>query len=603
MLTVAFGPASAQAVPGPEPLLPATPYDYTVGVPAGLADSDNTPASNPTTDAGATLGRVLFYDRSLSANGTISCASCHDQAAGFSDPNTLSIRFDGETTRRHSMSLANAAFFEPGTFFWDTRAETLEVQVLQPFVDEVEMGLTLPELVSLVESQPYYAELFEDAFGSSEVSTDRISQALSQFVRSIVSTDAPYDEGRARVGRAQDPFPNFTASENRGKALFFGGGPGSCAGCHTTDAQINADNGPMNNGLDLVSTIDLGAFEVTGRVQDTGAFKVPSLRNIAESGPYMHDGRFETLREVVEHYSSGVQDHPQLHRRLQGGDGQPINRNFSEEQIDDMVAFLETLSDPTLLTGERFSDPFVESNQSCAAAGVDDDQLSAQVGRLYEAFFGRAPDAGGLQHWMSERANGASVADVATAFAGSDEFRNAYGDLSDAAYIDLVYRNVLFRPADAGGASFWAAQLASGASRGDVMTAFSESPENIERTGGDPVRDHAASSVVRLYAAVFQRAPDEAGLDFWANRYRSGVSLDDIASSMITAPEFVERYGSLGDSAFVNQVYCNVLGRSVDAAGGSYWLAELSTGVTRGTLMTGFSESPEFIIATDSLPS
>jgi len=216
--------------------LPASYYNYenielpnhflTNDFPSGFAfqfaaiESDNTPITNPTSNAGATLGRVLFYEKKLSANGTIACASCHKQSMGFGDDEILSLGFEGGTTRRHSMGLANARFYDTGKFFWDERAETLEDQVLMPFQDAVEMGLTLDEVVQIVSDQSYAKPLFKDAFGDDLISADRISKALAQFVRSMVSVNSKYDEGRSLVSSPLDDFPNFTAEENLGKELF-----------------------------------------------------------------------------------------------------------------------------------------------------------------------------------------------------------------------------------------------------------------------------------------------------------------------------------------------------------------------------------------------
>jgi len=182
---------------------------------------DNTPADNVTTDAGATLGRVLFYDKKLSGNGTIACASCHQQEHGFSDPEILSEGFEGGRTGRHSMGLANARFYAGGKFFWDERAATLEEQVLMPFQDEVEMGLTLTELEQIVNNQAYYPPLFQDAFGDEAISSDRISKALAQFIRSMVSTTSKYDQARSEVQSPIVDFPSFTSQENQGKRLFY----------------------------------------------------------------------------------------------------------------------------------------------------------------------------------------------------------------------------------------------------------------------------------------------------------------------------------------------------------------------------------------------
>ncbi|WP_089153087.1 cytochrome-c peroxidase [Algoriphagus marinus] len=355
--------------------LPDIPFDYTaIDIPRHLStnaligpgqnaaiDNDNTPSTNPTTNDGATLGRVLFYDKSLSANGTISCASCHIQANGFSDPKKLSLGFDGATTRRHSMSLINARWYDRGRFFWDERAATLEEQVLEPFQDPVEMGMTLSQVVTTVQNQSFYAALFKNAFGSTEVTSDKISKALAQFIRSIVSVSSKYDVGRASVNIPTADFPNFTVSENNGKRLFFmpkALGGLSCVGCHSTEAFINPDAGTTNNGLDLVSTTDLGVFEAIPNPQFSGTFKVPSLKNIQLTAPYMHDGRFATLEEVIEHYNNGVKNHPNLNSSLKDLNGNPQQLNLSEQQKIDIVNFLKTLTDNTLTNDPKFSDPF-----------------------------------------------------------------------------------------------------------------------------------------------------------------------------------------------------------------------------------------------------
>ncbi len=357
--------------------LPEVPYDYTsielpdhlttnflIGASQSAAiDNDNTPADNPVTNEGATLGRVLFYDISLSKNGSISCASCHKQDKGFSDDARLSLGFEGGTTRRHSMSLINAAWYDRGRFFWDERAATLEEQVLEPFQDPVEMGLTLEELINIVASKSYYPPLFESAFGSTEITDDKIAKALAQFVRSIISVNSKYDVARAEANRQIDDFPQFTLSENNGKRLFFlptEQGGGGCVGCHFTEAFINPDNGTTNNGLDAESTDDLGVFEVFGQPVFLGTFKVPSLKSIALTAPYMHDGRFATLEEVVEHYNSGVQNHPNLAGALRDiNTGQPKRLNFTEQEKADLVNFLETLTDEQISIDEKFSNPFV----------------------------------------------------------------------------------------------------------------------------------------------------------------------------------------------------------------------------------------------------
>ena len=355
--------------------LPEQAFDYTnlslpnhalvdapaSALPTSINGLDNTPTDNPVTDDGATLGRVLFYEKKLSANGSVSCASCHQQTKGFSDDNVLSIGFAGGTTGRHSMTLINSRYYQRGRFFWDERAVTLEDQVLMPFQDPVEMGMTIETVVSTVQAQSYYPALFENAFGTSEVTSDRIAKALAQFVRSIVSFSSQYDEGRALVSAPGANFPNFSAEENLGKTLFFRtipNGGGACFGCHTTEAFVSANPGPQNNGLDAVSIDDIGAGSVFANAIFVGRFKTSSLRSIELTAPYMHDGRFETLEDVVEHYNSGIQAHPTLSPALTDGSGDPVRLNFTAPEKAALVAFLKTLTDQSVSTDVKWSDPF-----------------------------------------------------------------------------------------------------------------------------------------------------------------------------------------------------------------------------------------------------
>ncbi len=386
------GTDEGQAIPIEESLfaelnLPATYYNYanialpsfytTNGFPAAyqfqaVTAYDNTPSNNQITDAGATLGRVLFYDKKLSANGTVSCASCHQSAHGFSDPNVLSDGFNGGKTRRHSMGIVNARFYAGGKFFWDERASTLEAQVLMPFQDPVEMGLSLNQLVQIASSQKYYPTLFKNAFGDNTITSDRISKALAQFIRSMVSTTSKYDIARSAVSSATANFPGFTSQENQGKNLFYlprtlsNGVSGNCVGCHQTEAFIGplpSNPGQLTtfattNGLDAISTSDFGVRESTGNTNDTGKFKFPSLKNIAVRAPYMHDGRFATLEAVIDHYSSGVKNHSSLISPLISTSGQVGQFNFTATEKAALVAFLNTLTDNTMLTDPKYSNPF-----------------------------------------------------------------------------------------------------------------------------------------------------------------------------------------------------------------------------------------------------
>lgn len=312
--------------------------------PGGVLGADNTPATNPITNAGATLGRVLFYDRRLSVNDRVSCASCHQQRFGFGDTAVLSVGFNGGRTGRHSMALANARFYASGRFFWDERAATLEEQVLQPIQNNVEMGMTLPNVITKVATTSYYAPLFQAAFGSAEVTSDRIARALAQFVRSMVS-------GSAKVDRAFNggPPPNFagvlTADEFAGQQLFTGAA--GCARCHGSNAFIS--DAVHNTGLDATIT-DVGA--------GGGRFKAPSLRNIATRKAFMHDGRFATLEQVVDFYNNGIQPNPNLDPRLRGPGGQPQRLNLSTLEKSQLVAFLRTLTDSTFLANPKFATPY-----------------------------------------------------------------------------------------------------------------------------------------------------------------------------------------------------------------------------------------------------
>lgn len=340
----------------PAPVLPAVPFRYAdaeVPLPTHFTGSvngttvttaDNTPASNPITDAGATLGRVLFYDPRLSANDGIACAGCHIQALGFSDVPRLSVGFAGGSTARHSPGLANARFYQRGHFFWDERAATLEDQVVQPIQNTTEMGTTLDALVMKLTATPYYGPLFTSAFGTPAVTSDRIARALAQYVRSLVSAGSRYDRAYTATGTANFA-ATLTAEEQAGEQLFRSTG---CAACHTTVAQVG--DGVHNIGLDAVVT-DTGA--------GGGAFKVPSLRNVGVRPRFMHDGRFTTLAQVVDFFDAGVQATPGLDARLKAADGSPKRLGLTAAEKAALVAYLNTLTDSTFLTAPRFASPFV----------------------------------------------------------------------------------------------------------------------------------------------------------------------------------------------------------------------------------------------------
>ena len=338
-----------------KPNLPETPYNYSaINLPGSFTSSpmnffNSISSSNPITDAGATLGRVLFYDRQLSRNDKVSCASCHQQQFAFSDNVKFSKGLYNELSARNSMAIINTRF--SFRFFWDMRSVTLENQVVEPIKNHVEMDMTLDELLPKVQAVSYYPSLFEKAFGTTEITTQRISYALSQFLHSMVSYQSKYDQG------VDINFANYSQLELDGKDLFFSGVV-NCNHCHFTVNFFG--NQPAVNGLDATYS-DNGIGTLSGDAADFGKFKIPTLRNIEVTAPYMHDGRFATLEEVIEHYNSGIQAHPNLDDRLtvegQIG-GTPKQYNMSTYQKQSLVAFLKTLTDHSFLEDIKFSDPF-----------------------------------------------------------------------------------------------------------------------------------------------------------------------------------------------------------------------------------------------------
>lgn len=332
--------------------LPATAYQYAMQpLPTHLEPArllDNTPPDAPVTNAGATLGRVLFYDTALSANNTTACASCHVQRHAFADPNRFSTGFEGRLTDRHAMNLTGLRYHASARFFWDERGGNLEEMVLLPVQDPIEMGQGLSSLPQKLAALPYYPDLFRRAFGTEGITGQRIARALAQFLRSMVSYRSRFDEGRARIVSDAADFPNFTRRENHGKALFLR----SCATCHLeTDVPLFGTLVPINNGAVDALAGDGGLADITLNALDLGRFKSPTLRNVEVAGPYMHDGSLATLEDVVDHYSASFRRHPNLDFRMA-----PLNFTASEKAS--LVAFLRTLTDRAFLTDPKFSDPF-----------------------------------------------------------------------------------------------------------------------------------------------------------------------------------------------------------------------------------------------------
>jgi len=327
---------------------------------------DNTPNTNQIDNKTATLGRVLFYDKNLSDNNTVSCASCHQQAFAFSDPLVTSVGLNGENTGRHSMRLINSRFSNEGSFFWDERAASLEDQVTQPIQDHVEMGFSgtngnpdFDDLVLKLSAIDYYQTLFEFAYGSSSIDENKIQRALAQFVRSIQSFDSKFDDGLIQVPNPNAPFPNYTTQENLGKQLFLAppqnGGAG-CAACHAPP-EFDIDPNTLNNGI-------IGVAGSTTEIDVTNT-RSPSLRDVVNpdgslNGPLMHDGSLTSLLDVINHYNF-IPNNPtntNLDNRLNPPGSGPLNLNLTNNEKDALVAFLKTLTGTDVYINEIWSTPF-----------------------------------------------------------------------------------------------------------------------------------------------------------------------------------------------------------------------------------------------------
>ncbi|MEO1306186.1 MAG: cytochrome c peroxidase [Pseudomonadota bacterium] len=327
---------------------------------------------NPITDAGATLGRVLFYDTSLSTDGTISCASCHVQSLGFSDAGIISTGVEGGQTGRHSMRLINTMFADETNFFWDERAPSHEAQESQPIQDHNEMGFSgqngrpdLDTLIAQMEATEYYEELFRFVYLDPDITEARIQEALAQFTKSIQSFDSRYDIGRAQVNNNNASFPNFTADENAGKMIYMqapnNGGAG-CQGCHRAP-EFDIRPGSDHNGVFRVAGSNT-EFDLTNT-------RSPSLRDMvgpggSSNGPFMHDGSLATIRAVIDHYDA-VQEptsepplsewRATIDNRLFPG-GNPQRLNLTETEKNQLEAFLLTLTGTSIYTDPKLSDPF-----------------------------------------------------------------------------------------------------------------------------------------------------------------------------------------------------------------------------------------------------
>jgi cytochrome c peroxidase len=366
--------------------LPSIPFNYFVG------NNDNLP----------TLGRVLFYDPRLSVNNSVSCSSCHKQALAFADRADFSLGFENKLTGRNSMPIQNivadiffggidslgfgnkpdngiirplpvgginepgtGVIFDPGFFpsfqptalFWDGRQNSLEKMVMEPIQNHIEMGTNdLITLAGNLAKIPEYQSLFAKAFADGQVTPEHIAKALSAFLVSIRSNQSKFD--LSLVGQAQ-----LSGLEQQGKELFFD--KYDCNSCHQLQAPFNGYQlaGPgefggfADIGLDDKPS-DGGVFRVSGNEQDLGKFKIPSLRNVALTAPYMHDGRFESLEEVLDHYSTGISDSENLDERLKASDGSAVRFDIPVSEKRAIIAFLGSMTDFKMIADPKFSNPF-----------------------------------------------------------------------------------------------------------------------------------------------------------------------------------------------------------------------------------------------------
>lgn len=374
LLPLLLIPASVLIVAGTIDL--NNPDNYANQTIPNYITKDNTPLNNQLTDKGAILGRVLFYDKKLSVNNTIACASCHKQQFAFSDTASASVGVNG-TTGRHAMRLINARFADEQRFFWDERAATLEEQSTQPIQDHAEMGYSgqngdpaFADLITKMNGVWYYPELFKWVYGDATITEQRMQQAIAQFVRSIQSFDAKYDVGRATAPNDGAPFQNFTQQENQGKQLFLqapqfdvngirtAGGAG-CAGCHRPpEFDINPNS--RNNGV-------IGSF---GGGTDLTNTRSPSLRDVVDANGNSHHGGFmhnagqnglNTLLDVINHYDSIPQNNQNLDNRLRPGGNLQRLRLTAQEKAD-MIAFIRTLTGSDVYTNPIWSDPFTNDS-------------------------------------------------------------------------------------------------------------------------------------------------------------------------------------------------------------------------------------------------
>lgn len=333
------------------PIIPSLPTPFNLNIPQLFAQYINPPIipiDNSLTIEGIALGRKLFFDPILSANGTQACASCHNPQNSFSDTSSFSFGIDGLHGGRNAMPIFNMAWNWNEKFFWDGRAKNIEEQALGPVVNPIEMHNTWQNAVASLQNNLVYPSLFNSAFGTKIIDSSLVAKAIAQFERTLISSNSRFDQ-------YLNGLISLTPQELDGYNVFFTENRGDCFHCHGSAANpLWTDNMFHNNGLDA-NFIDNGLGTVTGNAFDNGKFKTPSLRNLAYSTPYMHDGRFATLDEVINHYSEGLQNSSTIDPLMkyvgQGG----VHLTISDKAA--LKAFLLSLSDSSFVNNPNFQHP------------------------------------------------------------------------------------------------------------------------------------------------------------------------------------------------------------------------------------------------------
>ncbi len=302
-------------------------------------------SKNPVTEAGFELGKKIFYDGKLSRDGTISCAECHAQSYAFTHHgHTLSHGIDNRIGTRNAPPIQNTAFMR--SFFWDGGVFDLDLFPIAPITNPVEMDEELGNVLKKLRADPAYTARFKEAYGSEEITTERFLKALSQFMNALISDNSKYDKYiRKETGG------EMSADELEGLALF----KQKCSSCH--QEPLFSDEKFHNNGLDIsFRDIDYGRYNITGERQDRYTFKTPSLRNIAFTAPYMHDGRFNTLEDVLNHYQNDMSYSLNLDPVFFYGDNKR-GIEMTDDEKSKIILFLKTLSDKEFITDKRFAAP------------------------------------------------------------------------------------------------------------------------------------------------------------------------------------------------------------------------------------------------------